>query len=321
MISRTKTMSAAVAALASAALLLSGCATTGASAGTTSATRTVTSEVKEVNIPAEPKKALGMYTTDLDMLITLGIPLGIPLASQQPIRDSGYSGFPYFFNQDALKGITPFTNYPEFNFEAILKAQPDVILNGLGYEKELDGKLSDIAPTYTFNGFDGSDWRTKFKTVAEAFGKTGQYQAWMDKYQAKVDDVKKRLAQAGKSNMVIGPVDYYEDQVSVNCYGTPCLVIRDLGLKVSPLADGEGVKLSAEQLEQLNGIDAIITTEVPEKDGANPDAFAPLANNKLWTSLPAVANKQIHTYDLEMIYGSPSGQYALLEKFEKALLS
>jgi iron complex transport system substrate-binding protein len=316
-------MSAAVAALASAALLLSGCASTGASATTDaiangkSETRTVTSEVKEVNIPAEPKKALGMYTTDLDMLITLGI----PLASQQPIRDSGYSGFPYFFDQDALKGITPFTNYPEFNFEAILKAQPDVILNGLGYEKELDGKLSDIAPTYTFNGFDGSDWRTKFKTVAEAFGKTEQYQAWMDKYQAKVDDVKKRLAEAGKSNMVIGPVDYYEDQVSVSCYGTPCLVIKDLGLKVSPLADGEGVKLSPEQLEQLNGIDAIITTEVPEKDGANPDAFAPLANNKLWTSLPFVAYKQIYTYDLEMIYGSPSGQYALLEKFEKALLS
>ncbi|BCW09090.1 hypothetical protein NtRootA4_01500 [Arthrobacter sp. NtRootA4] len=267
-------------------------------------------------MPAEPRKALGMYTTDLDMLITLGI----PLASQQPIRDSGYKGFPYFFDQKALEGITPFTNYPEFNFEAILKAQPDVILNGLGYDKELDGKLSDIAPTYTFNGFDGSDWRTKFKTVAEAFGKTAQYQAWMDKYQAKVEDVKKRLAAAGKDNLVVGPVDYYEDQVSVSCYGTPCLVIKDLGLKISPLADGEGSKLSAEQLEQLKGIDVAITTEVPEKDGANPDAFAPLAGNKLWTSLPFVANKEIHTYDLEMIYGSPSGQYALLEKIEKALL-
>ncbi|MFK0004493.1 ABC transporter substrate-binding protein [Paenarthrobacter sp. NPDC090522] len=311
-------MSAALAALASAALLLSSCASPVANANDSAAaqTRTVTSEVKELTIPAEPKKALGMYTTDLDMLITLGI----PLASQQPIRDSGYKGFPYFFDQKALEGITPFTNYPEFNFEAILKAQPDVILNGLGYEKDLDGKLSDIAPTYTFNGFDGSDWRTKFKTVAEAFGKTGQYQAWMDKYQAKVDDVKKRLAEAGKSDLVIGPVDYYEDQVSVSCYGTPCLVIKDLGLKISPLADGEGAKLSVEQLEQLKGIDAVITTEVPEKDGANPDAFAPLANNKLWTSLPFVANKQIFTYDLEMIYGSPSGQYALLEKIEKALL-
>ncbi|MFI2565199.1 ABC transporter substrate-binding protein [Paenarthrobacter sp. NPDC018779] len=318
MISRPKTMSAALAALASAALLLSSCASPVANANDAAAaqTRTVTSEVKELTIPAEPKKALGMYTTDLDMLITLGI----PLASQQPIRDSGYKGFPYFFDQKALEGITPFTNYPEFNFEAILKAQPDVILNGLGYEKDLDGKLSDIAPTYTFNGFDGSDWRTKFKTVAEAFGKTEQYQAWMDKYQAKVDDVKKRLAEAGKSDLVIGPVDYYEDQVSVSCYGTPCLVIKDLGLKISPLADGEGAKLSAEQLEQLKGIDAVITTEVPEKDGANPDAFAPLANNKLWTSLPFVANKQIFTYDLEMIYGSPSGQFALLEKIEKALL-
>src|SRR4029453_5466874 len=112
----------------------------------------------------------------------------------------------------------------------------------------------------------------------------------------------------------------YQDQVSVSCYGTPCLVIKDLGLQISPLADGEGSKLSAEQLEQLKGIDVAITTEVPEKDGANPDASAPLPGNKLWTSLPFVANKEIHTYDLEMIYGSPSGQYALLEKIEKALL-
>jgi len=312
---RTRKTAAVMAALTSAALLLSACSTTGAGEAAEAKTRTVKSEVKEVQIPAEPKKALGMYTTDVDMLITLGI----PLAGQQPIRDSGYKTFPSFFDQEALKDIKPFTNYPEFNFEAILKAQPDVILNGLGYEKDLDKKLSDIAPTYTFNGFDGSDWRTKFKKVAESFGKTAQYQAWMDKYQAKIDSVKKRLAETGKSELVVAPLDYYEGEASVSCYGTPCLVLKDLGLKISPLADGKGTKLSTEQLEKLNGVDVAITTEEPDTDKSKPP-FSALAGNKLWTALPFVKNKQIFTYDLEMIYGSPSGQYALLETLEKALV-
>ncbi|MCU1518733.1 MAG: ABC-type Fe3+-hydroxamate transporter, extracellular iron-siderophore binding protein [Pseudarthrobacter sp.] len=267
-------------------------------------------------MPAAPKAALGMYTTDLDILITLGI----PLAKSQPIRDDGYTSFPYFFDQAALEGITPFNNYPEFNYEAILTAQPDVILNGLGYEKDLDAKLSEIAPTYTFNGFDGSDWRTKFKTVAEAFGKTDEYNDWMAKYQSKVDDIKKRLAEAGK-NPVVGPIDYYENQVSATCYGTPCLVFKDLGLRITPLTDGEGTYLSTEQLEQLNDVDVAFTTAVPETDtGVDGDAFTPLEGNKLWTALPFVANQEIHTYDLEMLYGSPSGQYAFLETVEKALL-
>lgn len=316
MISRTNRLFAATATLAAAALLLTGCSNTEASATGAATTRTVASEVKEVTMPASPQAALGMYTTDLDMLITLGI----PLAKSQPIRDDGYKTFPYFFDQTALEGITPFNNYPEFNYEAILKAQPDVILNGLGYEKDLDAKLSEIAPTYTFNGFDGSDWRTKFKTVAEAFGKVDKYNEWMAKYQSKVDDIKKRLAESGKDPLV-GPIDYYENQVGASCYGTPCLVFKDLGLRVTPLTEGEGTNLSTEQLEQLKDIDVVFTTAVPETDGGVAgDAFTPLEGNKLWTALPFVANKQIHTFDLEMIYGSPSGQYAFLETVEKALL-
>lgn len=307
----------AVTGVLATSLLLSGCASTGTAASDTSAAaaRTVTSEVKDVVIPAAPQAALGMYTTDLDMLITLGV----PLAKSQPIRGSGYESFPTFFDQEALKGITPFGNYPEFNFEAILKAQPDLILNGLGYEKDLDGKLSDIAPTYTFDAFDGSDWRTKFKTVAEALGKSDKYTEWTAKYQAKVDDIKKRLAAAGK-DPVVAPVGYYDDQVNVSCYGTPCLIFKDLGLRISPLAEGEGNNLSTEQIGQLADIDVVFTTAIPENATAPAGELAPLAANKLWAGLGFVQTQQIFTYDLEMTYGSPSGQYAFLETVEKALL-
>ena len=315
--------SVALAAAGVAAVLLTACSTTsdaatstgGTSAATGSATRTVDSEVGEVTLPTDPQAALGMYTTDLDMLITLGV----PLAQSQPIRDNGYSTFPSFFDQEALEGITPFTNFPEFSYESILAAQPDLIVNGLGYDESIGTKLAEIAPTYSFNGFDGSDWRVKFEALAEALGRTAEHDAWTEKYQARVDDIRARLDAAGL-DPVVGSVGVDDDQVTVSCYGTPCLVFDDLGLDITPLSDGEGAYLSFEEVGQLDGIDAVFTSMPPETDGSFGDSFEALAGNAVWQQLPFVTEGQVFTSDLEMIYGSPSGQYAFLEEVEKALL-
>lgn len=313
-IGSTRRLAAATATTA--VLLLAACSTTGEASEDAAPTRTVTSAFGEVMLPVDPQAALGMYTTDLDMLITLGI----PLASSQPIRDDGYTTFPSFFDTAALEGITPFTNYPEFNYEAILTAQPDVILNGLGYDETIGTKLSEIAPTFSFNGFDGSDWRVKFKEVAQAFDRMDAYDAWTAKYQAKVDDVKTRLAAAG-IDPVVGPVGISDGEASVSCYGTPCLVFDDLGLTITPLAEGEGTYLGAERLGELSEIDVIFTSGIPDADtGVLVDEFAPFADNALWQQLPVVTDEQIFAFDMEMTYGSPSGQFALLEVIEEALL-
>lgn len=325
---RTTTRTSAVLAAAGvAALLLGACSTTSdastsdgtgsadAAASTGASTRTVESEFGEVTLPTDPQAALGMYTTDLDMLITLGV----PLAQSQPIRDDGYSTFPSFFDQEALEGITPFTNFPEFSYESILAAQPDLIVNGLGYDESIGTKLAEIAPTYSFDGFDGSDWRVKFEALAEALGRTAEHDAWTERYQAKVDDIRARLDEAGL-DPVVGSVGVDEDQVTVSCYGTPCLVFDDLGLDITPLSDGEGASLSFEEVGQLDGIDAVFTSMAPEDDGSFADSFEALAGNAVWQQLPFVTEGQIFTSDLEMIYGSPSGQYAFLEEVEKALL-
>ena len=126
---------------------------------------TVKAEFGEVELPTDPQAALGMYTTDVDILITLGY----PFAKSQPIRgDSGYTTFPSYFPQAELAGVTPFANYPDFNYEKILAAQPDFILNGLGYDKKTDERLKEIGATYTVNAFDGRNWREHFKGTAAA---------------------------------------------------------------------------------------------------------------------------------------------------------
>jgi len=38
-----------------------------------------------------------------------------------------------------------------------------------------------------------------------------------------------------------------------------------------------------------------------------------------WRSLPFVQNNRVYTYDMEMVYGSPSGQTTFLEVVRNAL--
>jgi iron complex transport system substrate-binding protein len=314
----TRATRASVAFTLASALLLAACSTgsdTGSDAAEDAATITVEDMTGEVTLPAEPTAALGMYTTDVDILITLGF----ELADSQPVRDEGYSTFPSFFPQEALEGISTFTNFPEYNYEAILAAEPDFILNGLGYDEEVVAKLPEIAPTFSFNGFDGRDWREIFHETAVALGREDRYQAWTDTYEARVAEIKAEL-EARDIHPVIGPVDYWDGQVTASCYGLPCLVFADLGLEVTPLATVEGTSLSPEQLSQLSDIDVFFTTTTPNADGTFDDVFTAVADNPLWQALPAVQNGAIYTGDLEMLYGSPSGHMAYLEFVAASLL-
>ena len=312
-----------LAALAATALLLTSCAGASASGSAAGDTVEVTTPAgAEIAMPAEPKAALGFYTTDLDILITLGF----DLAGTQPIRDD-FTSFPDFFPQEELEGLKTFGNFPEFNFEAVLDAEPDFILSGLGYEKDLDGQLQKIAPTYTYNAFDGGDWRDAVAQTAKDLGREDEWQAWVDRYEARVADIRARL-EAADIHPVVADMGYWDGQVTVSCYGVPCLVFADLGLEMAPLmnATDEGLpasedyaELSPEQLGQLEGIDVVFT-------GANEDGTVwvetddALKQNALWQSLSFVTDKQYRPYNYEMIYGSPSGQDAFLSVVEKALL-
>lgn len=312
------------AALVATGLLLTACAGSSASgsAGDAETISVTTPAGTDIDAPADPQAALGFYTTDLDILITLGF----ELADTQPIRDD-FTTFPDFFPLDELEGLDTFGNFPEFNLEAVLEAEPDFILNGLGYEQDLDGQLQKIAPTYTYNAFDGGDWRDVVAQAATDLGREEQWQAWVDQYEARVADIRARL-DAADIHPVVADVGYWDGQVTTSCYGVPCLVFADLGLEMSPLmnatADGlpasdEYAELSPEQVGQLEGIDVVFTSA--SEDGTVwVEEDEALLQNALWQNLSFVKNGTYFPYNYEMIYGSPSGQDAFLTVVEKALL-
>ncbi|UCR89939.1 ABC transporter substrate-binding protein [Mycetocola spongiae] len=310
-------LAATLSSLAAGALILSGCSAAPADAQSEAPMHEVASDFGTVSLPVNPQHAVGFYTTDVDILITLGI----PLADRQPIRGvNGYETFPSFFDQDAIKNVTTFTNFPEYNFEEVLQADPDFILNGIGYEEDVVKRLPEIAPTYSIDAFAGTDWRIPFKKIAVALDREKEYQAWVDTYDARVAEIRAQLTERG-IDPVVSPVSPMGDEINVSCYGVPCLVFADLGLRIEPLAEGqEGTTLSLEEVDQLSGIDFAFTTMTPQGLVKKEDPFAELAGNSLWEALPFVQNKAVHAHDLQMLFGSPSAHMAFLDEVEAALL-
>ncbi|MDR2255486.1 MAG: ABC transporter substrate-binding protein [Arthrobacter sp.] len=326
MSTRHRLFTTAGAALAALAMLTScGAQATGGAAASQDASpaaqdRTIEDPAgHEVTVPGEIKAALGFYTTDVDILMTLGI----PLAKSQPIRgDSGYTTFPSFFPQEPLQDVTPFANYPEFNYEKVLDAEPDFILNGLGYDTKIHDKLAAIAPTYTVNAFDGTPWIEHFEQTAKDLGRETQYTEWVEKTEDRAGEIKQAIKDAGNADLTVATFGYWDGKANVSCYsGVECEVFKDLGLKVTPLSADKDLTIAPEELDKLKDVDAIWMSKGLGESGDKEfeETIATLERSPLWKDLPFVKNKRIYTFEMEMTYGSPSGMTGFMEQVRKDL--
>lgn len=235
-----------------------------------------------VDLDHEPTAALGFYTTDVDILATLGF----PLASSQPVRDD-YDRLPDYFPAAAHDGVSYFHNYPEFNYEAVAEAAPDFVLNGLGYDDTSHDRLSAIAPTYTTNAFDGESWLPHFEQTAKDLGRQAEFDEWRQDYTDAGKDAAEAIDKAGLSDLTVAPLNYWGDKIQVGCYaGLECGVFENIGLTVDPGSRDSEVGLSMEQLDRLKDIDAVwIPTSRGETDDLNLMLDA-LKDNRQWAELP-----------------------------------
>lgn len=322
----TRTLLAPAALLAATALALTGCGQSSEASQAPSSPaaegtplKTVDPQGHEVSLEQQPAAALGFYTTDVDILTILEV----PLAAEQPIRgDSGFTTFPDYFDQEALEGVTPFANYPEFNYERVLGAAPDFILNGLGYDAEVHEKLAAIAPTYTTNAFDGETWQSHFERTAKDLDRQAQYDRWLQDYQQAGAEAKTAIDEAGNGDLTVATLGYWDGKVNVDCYAyLECGVFDTIGLETTELSREKGLSLSLEELDRLKDVDAVwMSTGVGEDAKAELDkSIASMAKSPYWKDLPFVKNERIYTYNMEMAYGSPSGATAFLQQVRSDL--
>jgi iron complex transport system substrate-binding protein len=309
-----------VAALTGALLLggLAGCSASEASSSAepSASPRTVTDPSgKTVVIPSDAQRVFGMYTTDLDYALTLEL----GLAPVQSIRQ-GSVGFPDFFPQAPIAGIEPLVNYPDPQFEKIAGAAPDVIVNGLGYEGGPDAaKLSAIAPTFTYNGFDG-DWRDDFTALADAFGKEQVAEEFLQQVSARTAEVKSKVDSLGEAPVVAYGWANEDGSGGFNGSAPTTLgaqIFDEVGI-TSPKAVGkEWTEISHEKIAELDDVDLIMIAV--ETDTDQQAVLDRVKKDPIWSQLPAVRAGRLVAVNNELSYASPHAHLAFLDVVEKNL--
>ncbi|AUM97824.1 ferrichrome ABC transporter substrate-binding protein [Clostridium botulinum] len=240
-------------------------------------TRTISTAMGKVEVPANPKRIVVNYFQG--DLLALGVK---PLATSRMEGDSAL--------KNELKGVKIVEKWEP---EEIMAFKPDLIIV---ISEEEYKKFNKIAPTVVVP-FTKISSEERLTLIAEAVGKQEEAKKVINNFKNKVETSKKKLEAAGVMDKTFTLIEQDTKQITVfgNKWGRGGEILYDyLGVKApnvikKEIINGEQYKnVSLEAFPEYSG-DYIIQA-VWNYGGDN------LKDNNLWRNLPAVkANRVIKT--------------------------
>ena len=242
--------------VAAVALSLAACgsdddsATSGGSGGDGGAAAeevTVSTLYGDIPVPAEPERVVTLAENALDTALSVGVtPVGTTASR-------GGNAPPAYLGAEAAE-IPVVATVAEPNLEAILEAEPDLILAASGLEQEQYEALSAIAPTIVPETPERGDWQAPLRTYAEALGEEGALTEELEAIEERAAALAEQGAYEGSAAVVRwmanGPVlmnaTHMPGSLLEAAGATPLQVAEDLGER--PHSD----PLSLENLEQVD---------------------------------------------------------------------
>lgn len=285
-------------AVAAALFLVTACGSSGSepASGGASETRVFEADNGKVTIPAEPQRVVATGYA-VPVLIEAGAKLvgisswkrGLPLMSDEDRKT--YDGLTKIAGETAA----------ETNYEAVAKADPDLIVIGVPKPAlgDLDMKrLESIAPVAVVGPTLPSAWRELSQRQSDAAGRSEQFATSKTAYEKKAGELKARYAEA-LSGLKFGHVGAYGD-ISAgtfmrefgNSWGTN--IAEDIGVtyygEVKKKGGGALDVSEYPSVEELPGSlgDADAITYTVEPDGKPAAEVKYALDSKLWKNLPAV---------------------------------
>ncbi|MGZ0147378.1 ABC transporter substrate-binding protein [Kribbella sp. WER1] len=270
--------------------------------------RTVKDAVGSVQLPKKPERIVVLDSGELDDVLALGItPVGMATTA-------GQSGVPSYLAEKA-QGIKTVGGISELNLEAIAALKPDLILGSKLRAKDLYDKLSAIAPT-VFSIRPGFPWKENFLLVADAVGEETKATSILNGYQARANDVKKKVDGTPTISLVRfrpGEIRLYGNLSFIG------VILKDVGLPRPKLQDVQdlAVAVSQENIGKADG-DRIFYSSYGKPDTTDETK---VVNSNLWKSLPAVKAGKAQRVDDEVWFLGlgPIGAMDVLSDLEKYL--
>lgn len=256
----------------------------------------------ETRVPARPVRVVTLFNHLTDGLLALGVqPVGTVT-----FEDRGF--LPYL--EPLLRGTLPLGNIPEPNLEAILAAQPDLIL-GDPFHAEIYEQLSRIAPTVLIP----DEVFTLEQTLVDLGVIFGLREAAAARLAQHENALRRARAVLQKAAPAASAVYLSARPEGYWLYGSesgPAKILYDqLGFAPDPLlGTGEAsLALSLERLPELRA-DYIFLSE------DDPERARELKESPLFASVPAVQANHVYTVDRNLWllgHSSPLGAELIVQ--------
>lgn len=261
-----------------------------ASNGDATEYRVVTDAFGEVKVPVKPKRVAALYLEDY--MVALGVK---PIVQWQ---------HPTWGKQDYL-GLD---DVPAFDVtgsvEALLKAEPDLIIVDGGVDAKRYEQYSKIAPTYRMPDEINQNPANVLEKMGELLGIPDKAGPILRQYNQKAADAKAKLAKAvGEQKVAIVRLNIGDKSLAVfnaeKGFVGPT-VYKDLGLKaprlVADIKDNHAL-LSLEVIPQLDADHIFIFPSNGNWTSADNQEAIKVLDSPLWQSIPAVKNGNVHKLD------------------------
>jgi iron complex transport system substrate-binding protein len=264
--------------------------------------RTITDDAgNEIVLEKKPERIVAINYTYLDYLLVLGC---------QPVGVSSYENF--LAKQTVLEPLLENTSIEDIgkwnsiSLEKIVELEPDLIITGGSDFENLYQDLVKIAPTISVNYSQDTGWKPTFQLMAQSIGEEETAQAYIAEFDQGYQQAKEKLASLGDESIMFLVSDR---KTGFNAFGEG--KYADLGLNIITV---EGYQLSLEGLAELNPYHIFLQNF----DGID-DVISELENNRVWTSLKAVENGNVHLLEPWAWSNSPTAISYAVEAVSKAL--
>jgi iron complex transport system substrate-binding protein len=280
-------MMAAGAGLAGAGMLGSGLGLaqgTPASTPGATGTRTVSSAMGEIEVPASPQRVVALDGPVLDACFALGItPVG---------ATTGVAGAPWpEYLGPGTEGIVNVGDIAEPDLEAIAALQPDLIVSLQFRHEGIYEQLSGIAPT-VLSPHDSEGWREGFLVYADALNRSAEAPAVVEAFEARVAELQAGLGDA--IDQTVSVIRVLTGQVrSYQASSFSGTVLAAVGLPRPESQQGTEDTWLEQSLEQLDEVDADVLF-VTLWSGSTEEDMAQLLDNPLWATLPVVQANRVY---------------------------
>lgn len=319
-----------LAALGAAAMLLTACGTTEAPAPEAAAPSgeqiTLTdSRGQEVVLDGPATRTVGLEWNVVEHLVSLGV---------MPVGVADVEGYGNWVQAEPLTGeVADVGVRGEPSVEAIAALAPDLVVATDDLPEAAVTQLESIAPVLLVRPADAADpigqMRENLELLATATGKQAEAEQLLGAFDAKLDEGRAAIAEAGLAGRPIAFADGFVDggALSIRPFTEGSLVggvNTELGLVDAwPMEGDADYGLASTDVEGLTNLPADTLFVFYANDaaaGGNDPFVGALEGNAVWQSLPfAQSGDTYRLPDGIWMFGGPSSMQAYVDALVSAL--